>query len=402
MEWIKHKQGMHYLLIRNARLPKSNEDGSPTSILIAEGRIISIGAEAQHPLTDTTEIDASGCFVMPTLLSLCNPRPLNIDVDNLQSMNFENATAGVTSIMTVSPNIEDNISELRMATTPLLNYAIHLPLNQVTMSDSKRIYRLMVREGVATAMMRIGDERHDSPSEMAPHMTAAGMLGLRVLFDIRGLVDKSERIKQLKSLCEMLSRERRCMAYIIGIEYDEELNVAREAVGDCDIAAHISFDPFSQGKDGKLSADTIADTLRSNTWCSLGLAYSAAKAIKERWPDMTPEIVSRNKLPLLNALPSQTMLSPEELAEFAMRRPANLVGLGPTLGTVTEGASANLIVWNHSFTDDARFASPRGDIQDVSLRGKIDYVVMNGNIVVDDKFRPGSVCGRHLYGRIVK
>lgn len=394
---------MHYLLIRNARLPKPDGEEAETSILMANGRIVSLDTGTQHPLTDTTEIDAAGCYVMPSLISLSNPRPANIDDDSLNDMNFENATAGITSIMTVSPNIEDNLSELRMAKAPLLNYAIHLPLSQITLSDSKRIYRLMIREGVATAIMRIGDERHDSPLEMSPHITAARILGLRVLFDIRGLIDRKERQKQLRAICETLREDSKNMAYIIGIEYDDELSLVNEASGNCDLAAHLSFDPFAHGKNiGKLSGQTVAQALRDNKWCSLGLAYSAAKAIKERWPDMTPEIVSRNKLPLLNALTAEPMLSPYELAEYAVSRPAEFVGLRPPLGLIREGALGNLIVWNHSFTDDARFAAPQGDIQDVSLRGRIDYVVMNGQIVVNDKFRPEAVCGRHLYGRIVR
>lgn len=392
---------MHYLLIRNARLPRPDAD-QPTSILIADGKIIGIGSEIQHPLTDTTEVDADGCYAMPALLSLCNPRPPRIADDDLREMNFEHTTAGITSIMTVSPDIEDNIAELGAATTPLLNYAFHLPLSQVTLADNKRIYKLMIRHGIATAIMRIGDERHDSPLEMAPHVTAAQMLGLRVLFDIRGLIDRSVRLRQLKAICDMLRQGKKGMAYIIGVEYDEELEVVKAAAKDVEVDAHLSFDPFSRGDDGKLTAETLAATLRANEWCSLGLAYSAAKAMKERWPDMTPEIVSRNKLPLLNALPAGQMLSPAELAEYAMGRPASFVGLRPPLGLIREGASANIIIWNHTFTDDARFAAPQGDIRDVSLRGRMDYVIMNGNIVVADKFRPDSVCGSHLYCRMTK
>lgn len=393
---------MHYLLIRNARLPRPDGDDAQTSILIADGKIISIGNKAQHPLTDTTEIDAAGRCVMPALISLSNPRPAIVDPDSLNNMNFEHATAGITSIITVSPNIEDNINDMRGFTTPLLNHAFHLPLSGLSLNDSKHIYRLMLREGIATAIIRMGDERHDTIHEMAPHVTAARILGLRVLYDIRSLIDRNERMKTLRGLIDILGQDKGNMAYILGIEYDDELELIKSAIGCCDLTAHLSFAPFNHGKLGKLSSNTIAETLRGNNWCSLGLAYSATRALKERWPDMTPEIISRNKLVLLNALQADNMLTPYELSEFVMGRPAEFVGLRPPLGSVREGAAANLLIWNHYLPDDARFAAPKGNIVDVDMRGKIDYVIMNGAIVVSDKFNHKAVCGKQLYSRIVK
>lgn len=393
---------MHYLLIRNAKLPQPDGNEVSTSILMADGRIVSIGDGTQHPLTDTTELDAAGKYVVPALLSLCNPRPATLDADTVHTMNFEHATTGITSIMTVGQSIEDNIAEAQATTVPTLNYAYHLPLSQVSLSDNKRIRRVMIQEGVATAVMRIGDERHDSISEMAPHVTAARILGLRVVFDIRGLIDREVRVRQLRALCNMLGQDKKNMAYILGVEYDDELAIVKEAVGKCDMAVHLSFAPFNHGNMGKLSANTIIETLRHNDWCSLGLAYSATRALKERWPDTTPEIISRNKLVLLNAIPADTMLSPYELAEFAMSRPAEFVGLRPPLGMVREGAMANLLIWNHYFPDDARFAAPQGEIKDVAMRGKIEYVIMNGEVVVSDKFNDKAVGGKHIYGRIIK
>lgn len=393
---------MHYLLIRNARLPRPDGSDEQTSVLMANGQIISIGAEAQHPLTDTTEIDAAGCYVMPALLSFINPRPAYVDEDSLMTMNFENATAGITTIMTVSPNIEDNMAEMRAAKCPLLNYAFHFPLGQISLAESKHFYRIIIREGVSTAVMRMGDERHDTPIEMEPHVTAARILRLRVIFDMRGIVGRKERMWQLKDLCNLLAQDKNNMAYIVGIEHDDELAMVKDIVGKCDVAVHLSFDAFEHGKDGKLSAETIARTLRENSWASLGLAYSATKAIKERWPDMTPEIVSRNKLPLVNTLPSETMLTPYELAEFTVGRPAEFVGLRPSVGLVREGSSANLLIWNHLYPDDAQIAAPRGDIQDLPLRGRVEYVIMNGNVVVGDKFNPNAVCGKHFYSRNLK
>lgn len=393
---------MHYLLIRNARLPRPDGDDAQTSILIADGKIISIGNRAQHPLTDTTEIDAAGRHVVPALISLSNPRPAYVDADSLNNMNFEHATAGITSIITVSPNIEDNITEMREFTTPLLNHAFHLPLNQLSLNDSKHIYRLMLREGVSTAIIRMGDERHDSLHDIAPHVTAARILGLRVLFDLRSLIDRAERLELIKGLLDILAQDKGNMAYILGIEYEDELALVKSAIGCCDLAVHLSFAPFNHGKFGKLTANTITSTLRENKWCSLGLAYSATRALKERWPDMTPEIISRNKLVLLNAIPADNMLTPYELTEFAMGRPAEFTGLRPPLGDVREGAAANLLIWNHYMPDDARFAAPKGQIEDVAMRGKIDYVIMNGEVVVSDKFNHKAVCGKHLYSRIVK
>ena len=66
---------MQHLLIRNVRLPRTPDDGEQTSVLIADGRIIGIGESLPHPLTDTTEVDANGSYVIPSMLSLCNPRP---------------------------------------------------------------------------------------------------------------------------------------------------------------------------------------------------------------------------------------------------------------------------------------------------------------------------------------
>ena len=393
---------MQYLLIRNARLPETPANGDVVSVLMAGGSIISIGSDIQHPLTDTIDIDAKGSYVLPTLTSLSNPRPVRIDGEALQDMNFENATAGITAIMTVSPNIEDNIDDFANATVPLLNYAFHIPLHQVNISESRRIRKIKIQHGVSTAIMRFGDEKYDDVRAMAQHITAARILGLRVIYDLRGLITPTVRAIQLRELCRLLREDSNNKAYIIGIEYEEELNIVKSLIGNCGVAAHLSYDPFAKesGLGEKLHAQTIVDTLRENSWCSLGLAYSASKALKERWPDMTPEIVSRNKLPLLNAIDLENRLTVGELSEYAMARPASFVGMSPNLGMVREGSSANLIVWNHNYTDDARFAAPSGDMQDVRFRGRIDYVIMNGKVVVDEKFRPNKVCGRHIYCRI--
>lgn len=395
---------MQHLLIRNVRLPRTPDDGEQTSVLIADGRIIGIGESLPHPLTDTTEVDANGSYVIPSMLSLCNPRPQRIDNDYLNDLNFENATAGVTAIMTVSQSIEENMADMRKAAPQLLNHSFHFPLAQVALAESKLIHRIMVQEGVATAIVRLGDEKHYDIAEMKPHITAARILGLRVLYDMRGMVDKGERLRTLGELCASLREDKNNMAYVVGVEYDEELNMVKEGLGKYDIKAHISFDPFAKdgGDSSKLKAGDVVSALRHGQWCSLGLAYSATKALKEHWPDLTPEIVSRNKLPLLNAIDVEERLTAEELSEFAMGRPADFVGLKPTIGVVSEGASANLIVWNHNFTDDARFAVPRGNVRDVTLRGRIDYVIMNGKIVVGDKYNPNAICGHKLYCRIIK
>ncbi len=395
---------MRYLLIRNAKIPQGANPEELCSVLIADGRIVGMGPDIQHPLTDTVDIDANGRYVLPALVSLCKARPAHVDEDHILNLNFENATAGITSIVTVSADIEDNINDMAHMEAPLLNYAYHFPIRQIVLSNARNIRRVMLLHGVSTAVVRFGDDAdEDSIPQIYSHVTAARVLGIRVLFDIRGVVERNSRMAILQDLCRFLRQDVNNRAYIVGVEYEDEFEVVKRIRGCCNLSVHLSFDPFAHdgGPSEKISPQSTVDALRDGDWCSLGLAYSAEKALKERWPDMTPEIVSRNKLPLLNAIDVEERLTPAELAEFVMARPASLLGLVPNVGNVREGCLANFIIWNHDLPDDARFAVPSGVVKDVKFRGQIDYVVMNGNVILGQKFMPEAVCGRHMYSRIV-
>lgn len=391
---------MQYLLIRNARLPES-PDGQTVSVLAADGSIIGIGSDIQHPMTDTVEIDAKGCYVMPALLRLCDHRATHIEGDDLREKNFDNATAGITTVMTPASNVEDTINAYSQTSVPQLNYAFHYPLLELSLSDNKRVRRVMVQHGTSTAIVRLGEERLSDVGSLSQHINAARVMGLRVLYDLRGLVDPIERMQVLRDILNIVTSEKGNKAYFVGIEYECEFEIVSQCLDKCDMRVHLSMAPFATEGEGKVRPETAVKALRSDCRISLGLAYSATKAIRERWPDMTPEIISRNKLPLLNAMNIAEPLTPAELAEFAMTRPAKFVGLNPELGSVCAGSTANLIVWDHEAVDDARFPVPSGDVRDVRLRGRVDYVIMNGKVVVSDKFKPLAVCGRHFYARLV-
>lgn len=394
---------MRYLLIRNAKLAELPPEQSPTSILVCGGRIVGMGPDILHPLTDTDCVDAAGRYVIPALLGLSRPRPQRVDTDAIRDLNFENATTGIVTIMTVSPDVEENIAEMAALSAPLLNYAFHFPLRQVVADDARQLRRVMLIHGVATAIVRFGEERKADVAALEPNISAARKLGLRVLYDLRGLVDPIERLAKLECLCDVLAGDAGNRAYVVGVERADELRLMEGLRGKCDLAVHLCFDPFGThaSDGGVLSSEDVAATLRDGGWCSLGLAYSAGKALKERWPDMTPEIIARNKLPLLNALPLRRPLSVAELAEFVMARPARFVGLGPSLGTVGVGMSANLIIWDPTVADVAKLAAPGGGVQEVPLSGRVDYVIMNGQVIVGERFLPQKVCGVHSYARIV-
>ncbi len=395
---------MQYLIIRNARLATSDaEDHEPQTILIADGRIVGIGNDLQNPLSHADVYDAQGCYVIPTLISLSNPRPPKIDGESLKMMNFVNLTSGVATIITVSPDIDDNIKDLVTADVPTLNYSAHIPLRQVTMNDSRNVRRAMILYGAATSIVRFGDEKRVDIDSITPNITAAKMLGLRVLYDFRASVDPQEREVHLRDLCNLLKKDPSNRAFIVGIENEEELAMVKEIKGSCELFAHLCYDPFGQNASHltKLSSQTIVDTLREENWCSLGLAYSVSKVLKEGWPDMTPEIIGRNLLPIINSIPADRGLSVDELQEYVITRPSKAVGVYPMLGNVAEGASASLIIWDPKHYEQARVDTPRGNYQNVELKGRIEAVVLNGKVVVGEKFHHSAVCGQHIYSRIL-
>ena len=389
---------MEYLLIRNARLSNLN---TLQTILVADGRIIEIGKDIQPPMTSTTDLDAGGKYLIPTLISLCNPRPLNIDVDSLNTLNFENLTSGQATIVTVSHDIEENIKEFKQTTASPLNYSLHFPLRQLGSLDAKRCRKIMLADGVTTAILRLGEEKKADVSRMEQQIDMARQIGLRVVFDFRGLIDGDERMKQLSDLSRILQRDKANKAMLLGIEYEEELAMTLNIQTTCNLHVQLCYDPFGQSPANikKLSAQTIATYLRQNEWCSLGLAYSVGRANREGWPDMTPEIVSRNILPLLAGMHVEPEFSVSELVDYTTYRPASVFGLTPSLATLSEGASANLIVWDDEARETAKLDTPRGNIQEVKMKGKIEAVVMNGKIVMTDKFNAAAVCGKHFYAR---
>lgn len=397
---------MQYLLIRNARLADHEPDAPLVTILVADGRIVGIGKDLRHQITDTTNIDAQGAYVIPALINLNSPRPNAIDDDMINGLNFDMITSGVLTIMTVSDDIEDNIVEMENMHVPVLNYAMHFPLNQVVQGDARRLRRIMLLNGVATAIARIGDDRHFSIQSLAPHLVAARQLGLRVLFDIRAQFDASERWNVLTALVSELQKDITNKAYIIGVETEDELELVQQLRGHCDIACHVCYDPFSplvnKESNNHLRANTIANVLRHGRWCTYGLTYSASRAIKEQWPDVTPAIVGRNRMSILNALPCSEPLSVKELVEFTVTRPAQLLGLDPSIGNVREGTLANFMLWRNETTDNTSIETPyNGAFSHLALKGKVEHVIMNGRIVMDEKLRDNEICGRHIYARLV-
>ena len=394
---------MQYLLIRNARLCTDAANAPMQTILIANGRIVGIGQDIQHPLVNTVDLDAEGKYVIPALIDVCHPLPASLSEDSVVNMNFDNISAGITTLMTVTPDIEENIKTMDKICERSLNFATHIPLRQVTIGDSRSLSKMMVINGVATAAVRFGDEKRCDIATLAPSISAAKNLGLRVIYDMRGLTGSTERISTLKSLCEVLVQDQTNKAYIIGIEHQEELDVLTAIHSKLDLAAHICYDPFGQSASElhKLTPDTIVETLRSHKWCTFGLAYSTSKVTKEGWPDMTPEIVGRNMLQVLNAMKTEKSLTLAEIVEFRISRVARLLGLAPQVGQVTTGAMADLIVWDDDYADSARVDTPRGNIQEIPLKGRIDAVVINGNLALHEKFDADAITGRHCYARIV-
>lgn len=394
---------MQHLLIRNARLSGDDEDAPLKSVLIAGDRIVGIGTELQPPLVNTMDYDAHGHSVLPALVSLCEPLPEPADEAAVADFSFAHLTAGICTIGTAAEDVDDNISWMATLPLPTVNYTVHVALRQLTAGESKRLRKLMILRGIATATVRLGDERKNDIPSLAHHITTARLMGLRVLYDFRGLVEPGQRIDKMQQLCDLLQKEVGNRAYFIGVENREELELLQRLRSHCDTLAHLCYDPFGQPDSEltKLTAEELAGSLRQGHWCSLGLAYSASKALREGWPDMTPEIVGRNQLPILMAMPCARGLSLAEVEEFTMSRPAEFVGLSPQLGRVKEGSLANLLIWNPDHHEQARIDTPRGNIQTLKLDGYVEAVVQGGRVVVDEKMHQDLVCGQQYYARLL-
>ena len=394
---------MRYLVIRNIRLASLPPDQPHTSVLVCGDRIVGIGNNLQHPLIDTESIDGEGRYVIPSLIDVCKVQPDKFNADVCKTLNFENVTAGVTTIMTVASDVEENIADMQGAQFKMLNYAFHFPLRQVTEANKKRFRRLMIMEGIATAIVRFGDERHADVETMRGNIETAKELGLMVLYDFRSVPDSVERLAKLECLAEVLAKVGGCKAYILGIETTDELGVVKKIRERCDAKAHICLNPFLPPDPmlNRMTPEVIANTLRHEEWATLGLAYSASRVLKECWPDTAPEIVSRNKLSIINSISLREPLSVSELSEFVVERPAKFTGLRVPLASVSEGMSANLIIWNPDTLEDVTIAPPGVNAVHLRLSGRIDYVIMNGQVVMGDKFIPKRVCGGKQYARIV-
>ncbi len=394
---------MRYLLIRNTRLANLPPDQKPTSVLLCDDRIVGIGANLQHPLIDTDTIDADGLYTIPAIVDLCKPQPERFTPDHCKSLNFENITAGVTSIMTLSKDIEENIADFQMANCKLLNYAFHFPLRQVTEANQRHFRRLMITHGIATAMLRFGDDANADVANLQQNIDVARALNLMVLYDFRSLPDPLDRLVHLQTLADLLRENPTNRAFILGVETERELQVICELRKTVDAKAQLCLNPFDPPTPDvpRLSHDQIADTLRSARWSSLGLGFSASRAVKEGWPDTALEIVSRNRLSLINSLASSRPLTPAELAEFVIERPASFVGLRNPMANVSEGMSANLILWNADFHDEATIAPPGSEPVHLKFSGHIDYVIMNGQLVMGERLIPKRICGTPLYARLV-
>lgn len=392
---------MRYLLIRNIRLATLPPDQPHTSILVCGGRIVGIGQNLQHPLIDTENLDAEGRYAIPALIDICKAQPKNFSPDIAKTLNFEHITTGITTILTVASELEENISDFT-ADFRKLNYAFHIPLRQVNEANRKRLRRLMILHGVASAVVRLGEDSKAEILSLETNIAIAKELGLIVAYDLRGISSPFERLAMLECLAKVLERVEGNKAYIVGIETKDEFHIVERLRAKCYVRAHICFNPFETYDDtsGRLSPDGIVAVLRHEDWTSLGLASCVAQSLKEHWPDTTPEIVFRNKLPLLNAIQSFQPLSVNELAEFTVGRVADFLGLRPPLASVSEGMSANLIIWNPDVAETVSIDMPGGAQKHIRLSGRIDHVIMNGQVVMGEKFFQQRVCGEHVYARL--
>ena len=394
---------MRYLLIRNIRLANLPPDQPPTSILVSGGRIVGIGQNLQHPLIDTDNLDAGGRYVIPALIDICKQQPKNFTPDLAKTLNFENITTGITTIITVANDVEENIDDFEKQDFRKLNYSFHIPLRQVNEANRKKLRRLMVTNGIASSFIRFNDDAKSDIHSLEQNIATATAIGLVVVYDFRFVPSSLDRLAKLECLSEVLRKVDGSRSYILGIETTDEFRIVEELRQHADVKAHICFNPFEpyDENSNRLAPDGIAAILRHDDWTSLGLASCVSRALKEHWPDTTPEIIFRNKLPLLNAIQATKPLTPDELAEFTVGRVADFLGLRPPLARVSEGMSANLIIWDPDQDETVVIEMPGGAQRHIKLSGRIDYVVMNGQVVMGEKFIQQKVCGQHVYARVV-
>ena len=396
---------MKYLLIRNCRIPNYNPQ-ELFSVLIGGNKILQIDKNIMHPAIDTREYDAQGNVLIPSLVDVASDFGEASTEDDLTKTAIADVEAGITSWITpMTPSsIDKNTTILEHKSDRFLNYGYHLSLNNITRKiDAVRSKLVVLPRGISSIYFRVTTPAtREAIENVGFILNCAADLETTVVIELVREGSANEHVSTLLKLAGEIEVDPRNRVYFLNVRYEEELDILRRMQNVCIVGAELRYSPLHSDVETlkEFTAERYCDILRSHSWCS-------ASIVRERMSyfgitNQNNDFLHKNQLSIIYGLPVPKPFTAEELIEFTTMRASKMLGLWPNYGRVEVGADADLIVWNDRWEETAKLQEDTGQTIGLPLRGKIDCVVMNGNVVYDaDGVIANNIDGRYIYRRLL-
>ncbi len=288
-----------------------------------------------HPIPDTREIDAEGCFVLPTLCAISFDFKL---LDNETDTTKILYTAGITNVIGAGIDDVHQIVYAQHNATP--NYSIHARANYIlTHIQSISINVLKYEQGIPTIYTSIYDcaQMSDDKYKQLIELCKDEDLTLIVDIDHNPLINPHQHLSALNSFIEKVKTLGLCKSVFTNIRHAEELIPLRALHDIADIYFDIRYNPNPSQTEGltSLDAEQITLALRQSNKCSLAVDKHVYLS-----NNGAPDVYT-----VLSTMNCSKPLTITEIIEFAVTRPISLMGMSAQYGKIQKGAYADLCIW---------------------------------------------------------
>lgn len=394
---------MDYFLIKNGKIAADNGAGT-ADVLMGNGKILHISSDIARPTARTVVYDAEGRYLIPGTID-CNNHSLSLQETALAEATRTSILSGCTTWLhpVTAANVEAFDAAASGLGTPTPNYGIHFLQDRFKAGDLAKIRRRILELGVPSIVVPFPNYNNFKFERIEMLIEFAVSNNAVLVFDLCPKGAESEYTGQLNKLTQAL-RFQRCRTAFLNVRYQEELsaveNLSLANDTTCELRFVVDYEDKPQSELHHLTPSMFCHTLKTHKWTFAGTCC-LSQAPGRGSSDANSDFVSRNSLAIIYNMLASTQMTVSDLADVTSTRAAQKFGLSPEKGNICVGADADIVVWNAAETQNIYF-SPSADYRKtLMLNGKIDAVIMNAQLVLDDKLHEDNIAGRYCYRRIV-
>lgn len=396
---------MDYFLIKNGEIVTADAIFK-SDLLIGGDKIVQIGDNIQRPTLDTIEYDASNKYIIPGLIESFTKNAQNYqqsESDELAIISYNHIIAGYTTWLCAQQidDIDSLIADIKRFQSASINCGIHILLSNFKHGDITKVRKTSLAKGTPTILVQFPLPENIKMDRIEMFAEFAAKNNIEIVFDCKD-VDGSN-IKELSKLCGIIQSSK-CQATFLNIKYEEELSEIAKLEQVCNIGCEICYmikaENETESSLHSFSADEYCNILKKNKWCFAGAILLSNNAIVGNDISGT-QFIQRNNLAMLTTMLLNKEFTISDIVNVTSTRVASRFGLSPEKGNICVGADADIIIWNPKYEQNIYFNPSDNCRIEALIKGKIETILMNGKIVLENKLNNGNIAGKYCYRRII-